>query len=97
MNKQHQQQNKTSPNNLVYSNSKKPQQKLQSLYKRNNYNQKQQQQQISYTKRCNKCSLNFVQCSCSVNGKTILSPSNGTNNNNTKFNNRVSYQLKTRS
>jgi hypothetical protein len=95
MNKQ-QQQNKTSPNNLVYSNSKKPQQKLQSPYKRNNYNQKQQQQ-ISYTKRCNKCSLNFVQCSCSVNGKTILSPSNGTNNNNTKFNNRVSYQLKTRS
>ena len=105
LNKQQQQQKSTSPNNLLYSSNAKKSQQTQSPYKRNNYNnsppnkynQQQQKQQINYTKRCNKCSLNFVQCSCSVNGKTILSPSNGTNNS--KFNNNrgVSYQLKTRS
>ena len=98
--------NKVNNNNNTYSNSKKQQQ--QSPYKRTNnhyhqnsppnnkYNSKQQQQQpINYTKRCNKCSLNFVQCSCSANGKTLLSPSSGVSMNNNKYN-RATFQFKAR-
>jgi hypothetical protein len=96
--------------NKVYKKVQPQHQPSSSSYKRNNYNQQQhnsqnkynngsqQQQPVNYTKRCNKCSLNFIQCTCYVNNKTAtLSPSNGTTNyNNNKFS-RVSYQLKTRS
>ena len=82
------------------NNSNNKQQQQQTHTKRNNNqnispnkynkNQNNQTKTVDYTKRCKKCSLNFLLCACSGNGKTVLSPLNGThkNNNNFKYSNK---------